>query len=330
MRLIFGFWGLFSQETLTDTLLLPYQQKPLMRRKIVALTLAMVTLLSCCALCVAIFGEAPASKTAGPLNSDTTWTKTNSPYILMGNVILRSISTLTIEPGATVNLNGYSLIINGTLNAQGTPSEKIHFTNGTIIIDSNRTGSRIQNTVMSSSTSLVLISGSNQIDHNLIDSRIIVKGGTPTISNNLISDGIHADAAGGAITVTNNDIRTKSGFTGLLIMGTHGEVSGNKIFGNNIAPGISVSLQISSATITNNQILNCTLGLYSDAGGANENDVKVNHNLFFGNEVGVQFWGSIDLSSNTFVGNSVGLQCGPGLAAKVSYNNFQNNSRYNV
>ncbi len=302
-----------------------------MQSKRVPLTFIVFILLSSCVFSVTIFGEATAAtKTAGPLNSDTAWTKTNSPYSLMGNIILRSISTLTIEPGATVNLNGYSLIINGTLDAQGTLTEKIQFNNGTIILDSNTTGSRIQNTIMPSSVSLVLISGSNQIDNNQIDSRIIVKGGSPSISNNLISDGIQADAAGGAVTITNNDIGTKSGFVGLLIMGTHGEVSGNKIFGNNIAPGISVSLRISSATIINNQILNCTLGLYSDAGGASENDVKVSHNLFFGNEVGVKFWDSIDLSSNTFVGNVVGLQCGPGLAAKVSYNNFQNNSQYNV
>ena len=266
----------------------------------------------------------------GPLNSNTTWTQANSPYTLIGNITVSTAATLTIEPGVRVNLNGNALIVNGTLLAIGKANEKVAIYNGTVILDSNSSGSVINNAVLDKTSNIVLISGSPLIDDNVIDSRIIVKGGSPTISNNLISDGIHADTTGGVVTVTNNDIRTKSGFVGLLIMGTHGEVSGNKIFGNNIAAGISVSLRISSATITNNQILNCTLGLYSDAGGASENDVKVNHNLFFGNEVGVQFWDSIDLSSNTFVGNSVGLQCGPGVAAKVSYNNFQNNSRYNV
>lgn len=64
--------------------------------------------------------------------SDTTWTKANSPHTLTGPVLVTKGVTLTIEAGATVNLDGYELRVNGTLRAVGTTENKIVFTNGTI------------------------------------------------------------------------------------------------------------------------------------------------------------------------------------------------------
>ncbi|MGK9370023.1 C25 family cysteine peptidase, partial [Melioribacter sp. Ez-97] len=48
---------------------------------------------------------------------------------VMGDLTVDSGATLTIEPGSTIYIaNGKSLIINGTLNAQGTSANKITFT----------------------------------------------------------------------------------------------------------------------------------------------------------------------------------------------------------
>ncbi|MCW4025548.1 MAG: hypothetical protein NWF01_11025 [Candidatus Bathyarchaeota archaeon] len=64
----------------------------------------------------------------GIISSDTTWTKADSPYSLSGNVLVDLGATLTIDAGATVNLNGYYIKVNGTLQAHGSSSERITFT----------------------------------------------------------------------------------------------------------------------------------------------------------------------------------------------------------
>ena len=74
------------------------------------------------------------------LLSNTTWTKTNSPYLLTGDLIVESGVSLIIDPGVTVlflansdstSSGNYSqdseLIINGNLVARGTSSERITF-----------------------------------------------------------------------------------------------------------------------------------------------------------------------------------------------------------
>ena len=66
---------------------------------------------------------------SGIISVDTTWTLANSPYIVTGGIIVNSGVTLTIEAGATVKFDSLkSLIIEGTLIAKGTSSNKITFT----------------------------------------------------------------------------------------------------------------------------------------------------------------------------------------------------------
>ena len=65
------------------------------------------------------------TEVTGIISSDTTWTQANSPYILTGPVGVAEGVTLTIEPGVTVYLNDTYLIVNGTLYARGTSTNKI-------------------------------------------------------------------------------------------------------------------------------------------------------------------------------------------------------------
>jgi hypothetical protein len=62
--------------------------------------------------------------------SNTTWTDAADPYVLNGNVTVQSGVALTIEPGVVVKLAGSfrSITINGSLNAQGTASNRIAIT----------------------------------------------------------------------------------------------------------------------------------------------------------------------------------------------------------
>ena len=80
----------------------------------------------------------------GELNSDTTWSKAESPYLVTGDITVNQGVTLTIEPGVTLLFLGNSddqgnsssgrtpndseLIVYGQLVAMGTTSEPIVFT----------------------------------------------------------------------------------------------------------------------------------------------------------------------------------------------------------
>lgn len=70
---------------------------------------------------------------SGLINSNTVWTKTGSPYNLTGNAAVNQGIRLTIQPGVTVNFNGYYLRVNGTLTAIGTSAEKIILNSARII-----------------------------------------------------------------------------------------------------------------------------------------------------------------------------------------------------
>ena len=115
----------------------------------------------------------------GSINENTTWTAINSPYYLTGTVTVNNGVTLTIQPGVTVNLGSYSLIINGALSAQGTSNNKIVFlSNG---YNSTQTGYFYNSQIIFSSSSLQV---GNLLDNAVIYSvTIMVGGSSPTISN---------------------------------------------------------------------------------------------------------------------------------------------------
>jgi len=66
---------------------------------------------------------------SGFISTNTTWTLSGSPYIVIGNTLVSHGSTLTIEPGVVVKFNAdKALQIDGELLAIGTPQSRIKFT----------------------------------------------------------------------------------------------------------------------------------------------------------------------------------------------------------
>jgi hypothetical protein len=69
---------------------------------------------------------------SGGIYTNTTWTQTNSPYIVTGDIVLFPDMTLTIEPGVSVQFDGfYKLEIRGKLVAIGTANDSIRFVSNT-------------------------------------------------------------------------------------------------------------------------------------------------------------------------------------------------------
>jgi hypothetical protein len=63
----------------------------------------------------------------GIICENTTWTLESNPYLFVDHVTVAWNATLTIEPGVMINLDLWSLIIEGTLYARGNESHKIVF-----------------------------------------------------------------------------------------------------------------------------------------------------------------------------------------------------------
>jgi|GEM_PF-5788593 len=71
---------------------------------------------------------------SGNIASNTTWTKTRSPYVLDGNVGVPQSVTLTIEPGVTIQRNAdYQILINGGVVINGKSTDSIVFISGTAL-----------------------------------------------------------------------------------------------------------------------------------------------------------------------------------------------------
>ena len=102
-----------------------------MKRLIKSLFVSMLLIFSN----VLLFSEDTKASTwvEGHISVDTTWTKANSPYIVTNDVIVDENVTLTIEPGVEIRFGGYfSIIVNGSLSAVGTQSDKIVFTSNKV------------------------------------------------------------------------------------------------------------------------------------------------------------------------------------------------------
>lgn len=62
-------------------------------------------------------------------NVEGIWTASGSPYLIQGHILIQNGNTLTIEPGVTVNFQGYyKLFVNGRILALGSESDTIVFT----------------------------------------------------------------------------------------------------------------------------------------------------------------------------------------------------------
>lgn len=221
------------------------------------------------------------------ISTDTIWTVSGSPYTLTGPVTVNAGAKLTIEPGVTVNIGGFSLQVNGSLEAKGNSSSNILFSSSGATYDSivflpssldwNETASSgciieyaqingivaiddaspkinackiSDNTAATDDTNIVVSvsNGSAVISGNQINGAVEVKaGGSPKISANKIKGGMSLYA--GSPDVSGNDI---SGGVGEDVISVTHECA-PKITGNNITgKSIGVAFNMHNNSYTNN------------------------------------------------------------------------------
>lgn len=287
-----------------------------------------------------------ATEVGGPIVSDTTWTLSNSPYVVVVNTEVWEGVTLTIEPGVEVKFNaGRFLQVNGTLVARGTAVQPIVFTsneptpqpgdwNGIVFADSsidasfNSVGNYISGSVLQYCT----VEYATRVEAGNFDSTyaaIDAQNAAPfidhcTIQNNAATGIIIAGTPSRQARVTNNVVSNNSsenvgGYRPGGIKAEYSIISGNYISNNTGAEGGGVEAWYS--TVVNNTISdNFSDPAHFGGGGIYAADEgMISDNIITGNTSnggggGIFANGDITVIDNT-ISNNWALTGGGGITA---------------
>ncbi len=181
-----------------------------------------------------------------------------SPYIITENITINESATLTIEPGVQVRFDGnYELVIEGALNARGTPAEPIIFTSDKA---TPARGDWQQIYFTDSSRDDVCI-----LEHCIIeyaDVGVRCRDASPTIINSIIKDNLQygVRCEDSSPTVIHNIISEngkENTSAGISLYGpkTVPVISYN-IISHNKGAGIHARLQTSPKAVSFNTIIN--------------------------------------------------------------------------
>jgi len=288
-----------------------------------------------------------ATEVTGIIATDTMWTKTNSPYNLTGNVLISNGATLTIESGATINLNGYYILVNGTLSSRGTSANPININGGDYIAftpfssnwaEQTTTGSIIENSFLNATR--LFIYASPKINNNIfqnIDFQYV-----PIAISNVWepSSMVYVPSTNSSPVISNNII---SGGISIQNMWGHGgspdtacpQISNNTITSSSNNVGNGIYTFYSTGLISNNTISGFQQGLYlhSDYG------TLIEGNLILGNSKGVVTNVHQDpttpiIANNTVTYNGDGFSLIRSFSAATNpvivNNNIYGNINYNI
>jgi hypothetical protein len=228
-----------------------------------------------------------AVEVSGLISTDTTWTKTNSPYTLTGNVLVSNGVTLTIEAGTTVNLNTLYIMVNGTLIARGNTAEQISFQTGQyagqIIFAESSTGwneqtgsGSIIDNAFFNRTEITINGGSPKISNNLIERGVVtVEGGSPVISNNNFLPGGVTVNGGSPIILNNNIDGHTSDASGVWTMTTITVNGGSPIISKNTIDDADIGVEIKQGNpyVSDNSISGCDTGILANMGTIERNHI---------------------------------------------------------
>ena len=261
---------------------------------------------------------------SGTISTSAEWTSANS-HTLTGNVVVAYGASLTIDPGVTVNLGIYQIIVNGQLYAQGTNSQRIVFSgtaSSSAIINFASPGmpSTISNATFSS-VAIGIQAGSITIGGDYFSGAsnlpiITVNNGYAAVSGsvlNMISeDGI--DVFGGSALITGNTIDGQGQCYGVFVAANAGATVNN----NNIIDCFTGVWAVGSTYIEQNNVMNNAHDGVNSASASS----TIEFNAIAGNLCGVSGNGTIQY--NTITGNSWGIW-GPFPSGSISNNNIFNN-----
>lgn len=211
-----------------------------------------------------------------------TWTAAGAPYLVNGAIMIANDSTLTIEPGVSVEFQGnYKLLVLGRLLAIGTPADTITFTaadttNGWL-------GIRFENTEPSNDTSRIAYcriqyGKAMAASPNDCGGALYLKEFSKAVVSNSLITNCAANDDGGAIcchdsspkilynSIINNSCNSGGG--GIYCSNGSPLILGNTITGNTASDGAAMACRYDSNpfiidnVISNNTASNCCGGIW--------------------------------------------------------------------
>ena len=321
-------------------------------------------LLSLIIMCGFQFESVEASNSVnGIISSNASWSKTSGPWSLTGNVLVDNGVTVTIEAGAVVNLNGYYILVNGSLNiqqganlnmgvtgtnvgniqvngvfqARGTAANPIKFNGGSYSWDS---------LFVPPSFSYVAFAGSSMawneqtgsgciIEYTSLNKTGVTTSSSIKFSNNQLS-GAGIGIAAGSPVISDNVISS-----GISISGGSPIIANNNL--NNGYIWIDGSYNVGSSLITSNIISNINpqwpyataagIAILADAYNTN-GQILVEKNIIKGNSIGINLIyresqninKPITIRYNTIISNDACIFIEGKFSPAITNNNFYSNS----
>jgi len=179
--------------------------------------------------------QAATIEKCGSINSDETWTSGNV-YVITCDVTVNNGVTLTVQAGTVVKFKYFDLNIDGTLDVQGTASNRVVFTSfkdDSYGGDTNEDGTATT-PAAGNWGSIQIFNSANTLDYTLIqyggghlNGGVYIADSSPTVEHNLIRNnkyGIYVE--NGSPTIKDNDIEGSSLY-GLRVNNGSATVSDN-------------------------------------------------------------------------------------------------------
>ena len=276
-------------------------------------------------LAIGIASASGPTYVSGIISSDTTWTATDSPHIVVGNITVLPNVNLTLEAGTIVKFDGYFQIrmTGSALNVNGSEDNIVAFTSNqgsptvgdwnTIFFDSGSTGI-ITYAVIEYATKGISTSDTS-----------------PTILNSELGNnsyGIYISETDSSPTIQGCTISTNE-------YGIYGSWAG---WGADIIVSKCIILDNSGSGVVNDvscfTIKNCTIFNNTIAGiqSANGNGNAIDYNTIMSNGIGVHVGaGHSTITYNTILSNDIGIKLGiyP-IRNAINFNNLHDNIQYDV
>ena len=227
------------------------------------------------------------------LSCNTVW-PADKPYVLYGSVLVESDCSLTIEPGAQVFLNqGSSLFVEGTLKAEGTAQERIHFQN--VRLDLKDAPGQW--------TGIFFLEGTknNRLDFTVIrNGEVGIRLGAPdndTIPEVVVSNTIIENMSGTGILAFNSDLQAYNVLIDNCINGAVGNFAGGNYYYEHCTfanYSVGIFAEAPAVIVTDNLILADESLLINDINLKLQNsivwgDSRMGEELVLNNEGGADF-----------------------------------------